>query len=335
MVWLMGHTLLQADDGATKRNVGQPPSIQKHAAAPRTVSEWLVRMDQASQRRAYVGTYVVAAGGSLSGAKLWHVCDGTQQMERIESMTGAPKTTLRHNDHVMTFLPATKVVRSETRVSLGAFPAIVAGAVTSVDRHYSAIRLGEERVANVDAEVLLIQPRDAWRYGYRIWAESQTGLVVKMQTLDGKGGVLEQMAFTELQLDAPVKMERLAQMMANTEGYRIERLEVVATSAQAEGWEMRRAVDGFVPSSCVRRPAAQFDGKNKPETLQWIFSDGLASVSMFLEPYDRRRHRAEESFSAGATHTLTRRVDDWWLTAVGEVPQQTLKAFAEALVRTR
>ena len=38
-------------------------------------------------------------------------------------------------------------------------------------------------------------------------------------------------------------------------------------------------------------------------------------------------------FASGATHTLTRRVQDWWLTAVGEVPPQTLKAFAQSLER--
>ena len=70
-------------------------------------------------------------------------------------------------------------------------------------------------------------------------------------------------------------------------------------------------------------------------TLQWVFSDGLAAVSLFVEAYDRQRHAQEGMFSSGATQTLTRRIQDWWLTAVGEVPPQTLKAFALSLERRK
>ena len=77
-------------------------------------------------------------------------------------------------------------------------------------------------------------------------------------------------------------------------------------------------------------------GDRKTEdVVQWIFSDGLASVSLFVEEYDGKRHQQEGVFASGATHTLTRRVQDWWVTAVGEVPSQTLKAFAVNLERRR
>jgi sigma-E factor negative regulatory protein RseB len=79
--------------------------------------------------------------------------------------------------------------------------------------------------------------------------------------------------------------------------------------------------------SCYKRPS---DG-----ILQWIFSDGLASVSLFVEPYDRQRHQQEGVFASGSTHTLTRHVQDWWVTAVGEVPPQTLRAFSLSLERRK
>jgi sigma-E factor negative regulatory protein RseB len=85
--------------------------------------------------------------------------------------------------------------------------------------------------------------------------------------------------------------------------------------------------------SCYKRPAP---GPGPAQGgMQWIFSDGLASVSLFLEPYDRQRHQQEGILAAGATQTLTRRLDDWWLTVVGEVPPPTLKAFAQSLERRR
>jgi sigma-E factor negative regulatory protein RseB len=299
-------------------------------------------MHEASVRRAYVGTYVVSAEGNLSSAKIWHVCDGTQQMERVETLTGTPKSTFRHNDQVVTFLPSTKLARVENRTTLGLFPGLLVSSGAMVDEHYTASRTGHERVAGVDAEVVLLRAKDDLRFGYRLWVETGTGLVVKMQTLDGAGAVLEQMAFSELQLGAPVKMDRLIQMMANTDGYRVERLDLVSTTPAAEGWSLRRPVDGFRSMNCFRRqstppgagvaPSAQTPGT---ATVQWIFSDGLASVSLFIEPFERQWHVQEGMLADGATRTLTRRVQDWWVTAVGEVPLQTLQAFVGNLGRTR
>ena len=118
-----------------------------------------------------------------------------------------------------------------------------------------------------------------------------------------------------------------------TDGWRVEKTEPVRTSAEMEGWQLKSAVAGFKPVNCYKRPGGVAPARDGH--MQWIFSDGLASVSLFLEPYDRQRHLHEGLFSSGATQSLTRRVQDWWLTAVGEVPPQTLKAFAQNLERRK
>lgn len=328
---------------------GTAPSAGVHATSERSVSEWLMRMHEASRNRAYVGTFVVSsATGNLSSARIWHVCDGSQQMERVESLTGAPRSVFRRNEQVVTFLPETKVARTEKRDAYGLFPGLINAADSSIPEFYSARHTGHERVAGFDADVVQLKPKDKLRYGYRIWSEKRTGLVVKLQTVDGDGKVLEQAAFSELQLDAPVKMEKLAQMMANTGGWRLEKSELVKTTAAAEGWALRTPVAGFKPVGCYRRPVVQAaTGATAEPTMQWIFSDGLASVSLFVEPYDALRHTQEGLMALGATQTLARRLGGaagetggekpgaWWLTAVGEVPPQTLLAFAKGLERRK
>ena len=86
-----------------------PGAAVEVKATERSVGEWLLRMHEASRQRTYVGTFVVQAGGQLSSARIWHACDGEQQMERVESLTGTPRSTFRRNDQVMTFLPASRV----------------------------------------------------------------------------------------------------------------------------------------------------------------------------------------------------------------------------------
>ncbi len=321
----VGQTLAQAVVGPSR------PADAKFgpdAKPERTVNEWLARMHDASRLRSYVGTFVVSSNsGAMSSARIWHACDGQQQMERVESLTGVARSTFRRNDEVLTFLPEHRTVRTEKRESLGIFPDLLKPTETAIPEFYSARQLGSERAAGFDADVVFLAPKDNLRFGYRIWSEKKTGLVVKVQTLDPDGTVLEQSAFSELQIDAPVRMDKLSQMMAVPQGWRVEKAEAVKTTAAAEGWGLKTDVAGFKPMSCYKRPP---DG-----VLQWIFSDGLASVSLFVESYDSKRHAQEGVFASGATHTFTRRLQDWWVTAVGEVPAQTLRAFSLNLERRK
>ncbi len=314
-------------------HAGPPPPAEPAAAVPeRSVSEWLMRMHEASRKRAYMGTFVVSSGaGNMSTARIWHICDGSQQMERVESLTGAPRSTFRHNDQVITFLPDTKVALAEKRESLGLFPNLLEAGDFAIPALYAAKQAGSERVAGFDADVVVLKPKDSLRYGYRIWSEKKTGLVVKLQTLDVDGQVLEQAAFSELQLDAPVKMDKLSQMMANTAGYRVETAVMAKTTALSEGWILKNGVAGFKPMSCMRRSV----GGAAESTVQWVFSDGLASVSLFAEAFEPQSHVQEGALAVGATQSLTRRMGAWWLTAVGEVPQSTLKVFVQGLTRVK
>jgi sigma-E factor negative regulatory protein RseB len=313
---------------AAQAPLTQPAPVQGRYPE-RSVSDWLMRMHEASRLRSYVGTFVVSSNnGAMSSARIWHACDGDQQVERVESLTGPPRSTFRRNEEVVTFLPESRVFRSEKRESLGLFPNLLKSYESSIPEFYEARRVGGDRVAGFESEVVELAPKDNFRFGYRIWSERKSGLVVKLQTIDTEGNVLEQAAFSELQLDAPVRIEKLSRMMAVPEGWRVEKTDAFKTSAAAEGWQLKAPVAGFQSISCYKRPASN-------GTLQWIFSDGLAAVSLFVEPYDRQRHIQEGLFSSGATQTLTRRVQDWWLTAVGEVPPQTLKAFAQSLERRK
>lgn len=312
---------------ATQAGAG-PRVADPRAGGERTVSEWLTRMHDASRQRSYIGTFVVSSGnGAMSSARIWHACDGQRQVERIDALSGEKRSTFRRDDEVLTFLPDAKVVRSERRESLGVFPELLKPGDSAIPDFYTARRVGADRVAGFDADIVQVLPKDALRYGYRIWSEKKSGLVVKLQTLDESGRVLEQAAFSELQLDAPVRMDKLAQMMAVPEGWRVEKADAVKTTAAAEGWGLKQPVAGFKAMNCYKRPS---EG-----ALQWIFSDGLASVSLFVETYDRERHVHEGVFASGSTHTFTRRVQDWWITAVGEVPPATLRAFSLNLERRR
>lgn len=300
------------------------------------MAQWVERMHSAPCQRPYAGTFVVlAANGAMASSRIWHACDGQQQVERVESLSGTPRTIFRRNDEVRAFLPQTRVVRADHREAAGLFPSVPVVSGTSIAQFYTARLVGQDRVAGFVADVVWFKPVDTLRFGYRLWSEKETGLLIKLQTLGADGRVLEQAAFSELDLNAAVRVDQLNRLMDTTAGYKMIAPVVVKTSAQAEGWTLRQPVAGFVPVSCHRRSVSDADGA--PSVLQCLYSDGLASVSLFFEPFDAKHHPSKPQISGmGATQLLAQHVQpDVWLTAVGEVPLQTLRLFAGQLERSR
>lgn len=309
---------------------------QPVAAASTDVAHWLLRLQDSTQKRSYVGTFVVNTGSMMSTSRIWHVCDGQQQIERVDALSGARRSVFRYNDEVVTFLPDSRVVIQETRESLGLFPHLLRKPDATVSQFYRLKDVGHARVAGLQADVVQLTPVDALRFGYRIWTDHQTGLVVKLQTIDPANNVLEQAAFSELQVGAPVQIDDLKRLMTDTHGYQVHSPKLLRTSVAQEGWKLDVPVPGFVPVRCYKPVDA--DAMATTQSLQCIYSDGLASVSIFIEPYDPKRHQriqAHDALAMGATHMRVRQLDDWWLTAVGEVPAVTLIRFLQALERKK
>lgn len=310
---------------------------QQPVGADTPLNAWLLRVHQAARQSVYTGTFVVSSSAGMASARIWHVCDGEQQLERVESLSGTPRAIFRHNDQVVTFFPQSRIAVTEVRESLGLFPTLLKSSDSSIGNFYQLKALGSERIAGFDADVFQLLPKDQLRYGYRVWNEKKTGLIIQLQTLDVNNKVLEQAAFSELQLGAVVSAAKLSRS-GSTEGYRVVRPDLQKTTADAQGWVLQKPVDGFKPMGCYKRPAAAPTGVdgNAQNTMQWVFSDGVATVSLFVEAFDARRHLREGvTDMGGASHTLTRRIDNWWATVVGEVPITTLSAFAQALERKK
>ncbi len=315
--------------------VGALPSAWAQSAGatePRTLTGWLTRMHQASVGRSYAGTLVVSVGSSMSASRISHVCDGKVQMEQVETLTGEPRTTIRRNSDVITFASKSKLAWVETRDSLGVFPALLRAPSNALALHYAVREAGIERVAGHLADVVQIAPNDGSRYGYRIWSEQKTGLVVRVQTVDASGAVLEQVAFSELQIDAPVSLRQLKQRMKNTEGYEVRKPVLHKTTVEAQGWRLKEAVPGFTSMGCHTRDEGAAPGA--VDSMQCVLSDGLAAVSLFVEPFDPTRHGQESVAVMGATRSHALRVGARWITAMGEAPAETVRRIAASIERS-
>jgi sigma-E factor negative regulatory protein RseB len=312
------------------------------AAEPDVMRAWLMRIHQAASQSNFQGTFVVSGGGSVASARIAHFCDGRNQFERIESLDGPARQVFRHNDVVHTLWPASKVARVEQRDLLTSFPALLIAGDSRIQDLYDVQAQASERVAGREAHVLWVRPRDSHRYGYRLWADMASGLLLRSDVLGDKMEVLETAAFSDVAIGIAPRFDSVLLPMRKLEGYRVVRPVLRPTTLDAEGWAVRRAPPGFRQVSCVRRPIDRVDSsepsKDGPadrDVLQAIYSDGLTHVSLFIEPYDAARHTRALTTSIGATQTLMLRQGSWWITVVGDVPAATLHVFASGLERNR
>ena len=303
------------------------------------VRSWLMRIHEAAKHRNFQGTFVVSSGGTVASARISHFCDGRNQFERIESLDGPARQVFRHNDLVHTLWPGTRTALLEHREQLSAFPALLQAGNDRIQDVYEVQPQASDRIAGREADVLLVRPRDAHRFGFRLWADKASGLLLRSDVLGERQEVLETAAFSDVIIDVRPLFDSVLQPMRRLDGYRVVRMVLTPSSLEGEGWALRHGLPGFRQVSCVRRP---IDGLTLPssetanaEVLQTIYSDGLTYVSVFIERFDAARHSKPMLTSTGATQTLMQRRGDWWITAVGDVPAATLRAFANGLERKK
>jgi sigma-E factor negative regulatory protein RseB len=313
--------------GATERGVGG-------AGQAREVRAWLLRIHEAASHRNFQGTFVVTGGGSVSSARIAHFCEGPNQFEHSESLDGQARHVYRHNDVVTTVWPATRVASVEQRTMLSEFPALLQAGDDRIAEFYEVRPQGAERIAGHEANVLVVKPRDGYRYGYRLWAEQASGLLLRADVIGERNEVLETSAFSDVAIGVKPQPESVLAPMKKLDGYHVLRPVLAPTRLETEGWALRQSAPGFRQVSCVKRPmedAALTDRR----VLQTIYSDGLTYVSVFIEPFDARRHTRPMLASVGPTQTLMQQQGEWWVTVIGDVPATTLRLFAKGLERLK
>lgn len=315
------------------------PGVAGKPAAPNQVRAWLLRIHEAASRRNFQGTFVVSGGGSVASARIAHYYEGPNQYERIEALDGKQRKVFRHNNVVHTVWPGSHVALIEQRGLLNSFPALLQASDGGIADLYDVRAEGVERVAGREADVLAVDARDKYRYGYRLWADRASGLLLRADVIGERGAVLETSAFSDVAIGVRPQPESVLQAMRRLDGYQVIKPVLTPTRLEDEGWTMRHVAPGFRQVSCVSRQMESPDEAGAdpaaPPVIQAIYSDGLTYVSLFIEPYRPQRHSQSLLAAVGATLTLTRRQGDWWVTVVGDTPAVTLKYFATGLERRK
>jgi len=298
------------------------------AQDPQEGLNWLSRMASASQQLNFSGTFIYQIGSHSETSRITHLVDGRVKRERLEVLDGSPREVVRTDDEVKCFLPSERMVVIE-RQGRRTFPALPEEALEDIARNYR-IRLGEvSRVAGLDSQLVIFDPRDAMRYGHMMWADRNSGLLLRTRTIDEKGEPVEQFAFTQVRIGGAIDREALKSRYAESANdWKRRNAPVVVGKADQGDWEFRTLPPGFKRSASMKRSIKE----GHPDAMQFVFTDGLAAFSVFVERLSERDNRPKAGFyKTGAVNAYQRVTGEYLVTTLGEVPPQTLKMIADGL----
>ena len=290
---------------------------------------WLDRMVGAAHKLDYTGTFIFQNAALVESSRIVHVVDAGREMERIEVLDGAPREVLRSGDEIRCYLPESHTLIIENRSQQRSFPALVPAALVGLSEHYVLRKGPLARIADRESQSILLEPKDNLRYGRQFWADTASGLLLKAALLNERGEAIESFSFTQLQIGGAIDREALkSRYDAASHDWQVRRASATQSRGEDAAWRFKNALPGFSKrAGMLRGPRLDL-----PQSVHLMFSDGLAAISVFIEPlHGEDVSKDVGALAMGATNVYRRVVGDHLFILMGEVPPATLKRFGDGI----
>lgn len=255
--------------------------------------------------------------------------DDAGEHEKLVMLDGLPRETIRINDEVYCYLPDSKTVKVEKRNTRKFFPALLPKEIDKIAESYT-IKLGEiERVAGYECRAVVLEPKDELRYGYKLCGDVTTALLLKATLMNRKNEAMNQFAFTHLAIGGQIdKSQFKPKSLWSKHTWQADKSVVLDANNNETGWLIKQPPSGFVKTKEMKRA---MPGKTAPVT-HLVYSDGLATISVFIEPLAGMAHPMQGLSSQEQVNIYAKLFNDYQITVIGEVPVATVMQFANSVV---
>jgi sigma-E factor negative regulatory protein RseB len=303
-----------------------PPVLAQQADS---VKSWLDRMNAAVEELNYRGAFVHIIDGNAEELNIVHRysdADG-EVRERISAAGDNGREIIRTGDFVSTVVPEKRRVVVEEVKNSSIPTAAALNYSEDLQTYYDMHTAPKGPIAGHEAQLISIQPRDNFRYGYRVWLDRETALPLKSQVMDDNGEVVEQMLFTALEVvDSVPESEVLPAI--GTDGFEwLRPIEARPDIESDEIWGATRLPNGFALS--LSRHSLLAGSKYPVQHL--VYTDGLATVSVFIAHPDSDADMPEGLTRFGSTNVYSLKINGRLATVMGEVPPRTVERIANSL----
>ena len=305
-------------------------SVQTHSLATPAM-DWVQNMSESMRNLSYRGNFVYRHENQLESMSIFHVKDEHGEKERLLSLNGEAREIIRDNKNITCVWPSSRTVVVDYSKQNSFSPLFIPDDIASISKYYEMIMAGEGRIAGQKSVVVHITPKDQYRYGLKLWINESNGLLMKSNLVGENDEILEEVMFTNLQLlteedDMNIDiMPKLEDDFTMVRYHRDDKSETV--DAQSMEWTTSEIPAGFRQESILKRKSSE----SEEFVHQMIFTDGLASLSIFIEKQSSEDHRGGTSM--GAVNAYIRNLDEYSITVIGEVPAITVQQVAESIVR--
>lgn len=296
----------------------------------------LVQMQSAARQLDYAGVFVYQQGERLRTSKITHMMAGYDELEKVEMQDGQQREIIRRNDEVTRYMPDTRTLMVEKRLTRNVFPAILVANTNDLAHYYRVELQGVERVAGLNCRIVSLEPIDKFRYGYKLCAEEHSRLLLRAQTLGAQQRVVEQILFTQIDIGKQ-RIERVEPGFPDARAWQVRQADKVETISVPQ-WEVTPP-PGFRQIQAVRHvlsghPGTTSTGAGQASSVQrdvsqLVYSDGLAAISVFIEPDSPGR--VERVMQQGAMNIIGRRHGQYWLTVMGEAPDLAIRQVINSI----
>jgi sigma-E factor negative regulatory protein RseB len=313
---------------AQHQSSSSPSSSSPSNSSPEAL-EWLQKIATAPRHYNYIGTFIYSSGSDIETSRIIHLVNEGGEHEKSEVLDGAPREIIRNNDEMKCYLPDSRTVVTEKRWLRKVFPSLLPQPLTNLDDNYVVKKGGQERVSDYLCQVIELEPRDDKRYGQKLWVDVNTGLLLKAAVMD-KDRIVEQFVFTDLKIGGDIDKNLLkSKYLAQADRWRTTNLASSGMGSGKLGWEIKDPPRGFKKVVEMKR---NLSDQSRPVS-HIALSDGLAAVSVFIEPLSKKTARPGEGLyhSRGAINIYTRTVADNMVTTVGEVPPATVMQIGNSV----
>ncbi len=298
-------------------------------ASPEEAREWLDRMSQALATLNYDGLYTHTAGRQSETLRIIHCVDNGRSLERLVSLDGSGREIVRTPEEVHFYMPDRRVVLVEPRLDqspplIRALPSTGPGLE---DLYTLDVREGNKLLGR-DVRVVDVRPRDAYRYGYRLWLDEKTAMPLRSVVNDPSGRPVELIHFTRLETFDHMNLREL-EPAVDASGFQwLRKGRQPELRVTVSEWRAQKMPPGFRLVASRLQPVP-----GQPMPVQHlIFSDGFASVSVFIEPGPDKGPGPPESTAVGSANAFSTQIEGHVVTAIGEVPAETVRDIATSLV---
>lgn len=302
------------------------------AAAQESASEWLDEMSSALQTLDYDGNFVYLHDGRLEAMRIIHQVTKGGQRERLVSLSGSAREVLRDDKSVTCIKSDNKSVMVGKSRPRPTFP-VVPRNLGTISHLYRLENVGDDLMTGYHARIIAIVPRDEYRYGYRFWIEKNSRMLLKYELSGPDGKPIEQVMFTRLGIGADIPQTAL-QPSLDGEGYTWHRQEEVrdrpAEPAGKPGWQVHRLPSGFELTNYQQKRMREDGGAVE----HMVFSDGLATVSVYVEKHVPQDADLIGLSAMGAINAYGLTRDGYHVIVVGDVPPATVKMIGDSLERS-